>query len=47
MMPVRLIDLILVKSVSRFARNVIDANDYLHELKSHNVEIDSTVGNLS
>jgi len=34
-----LIDLILVKSVSRFARNVIDANDYLHELKSHNVEI--------
>ena len=34
-----LIDLILVKSVSRFARNVIDANDYIHELKALNVEV--------
>lgn len=34
-----LIDLILVKSVSRFARNVIDANDYIHELKGLSVEV--------
>lgn len=33
------LDLILVKSVSRFARNVIDANDYIHELKGLNVEV--------
>lgn len=33
------LDLLLVKSVSRFARNVIDANDYIHELKGLNVEV--------
>lgn len=33
------IDLILVKSISRFARNAIDAQDYIHALKTKNVEV--------
>ncbi|NLV22049.1 MAG: recombinase family protein [Syntrophomonadaceae bacterium] len=33
------IDIILVKSISRFARNVVDAQRYVHELKAHEVEV--------
>lgn len=33
------IDIILVKSISRFARNVVDAQRYVHELKAKNVEV--------
>jgi site-specific DNA recombinase len=33
------IDIILVKSISRFARNVADAQKYVHELKAHEVEV--------
>jgi len=33
------IDVILVKSISRFARNVVDAQRYVHGLKAHGVEI--------
>lgn len=33
------IDIILVKSISRFARNIVDAQQYVHELKSKNVEV--------
>lgn len=33
------LDIILVKSISRFARNVVDAQRYVHELKAHNVEV--------
>lgn len=33
------IDLILVKSISRFARNVVDAQRYVHELKDYHVEV--------
>lgn len=33
------IDLILVKSISRFARNSLEAQTYMHLLKEHNVEI--------
>lgn len=33
------IDIILVKSISRFARNVADAQRYVHELKSNEVEV--------
>jgi len=33
------LDVILVKSISRFARNVADAQKYVHELKAHEVEV--------
>ena len=33
------LDIILVKSISRFARNVADAQKYVHELKSCEVEV--------
>lgn len=33
------LDIILVKSISRFARNVADAQTYVHELKAHEVEV--------
>ena len=33
------IDIVLVKSISRFARNVADAQTYVHELKAANVEV--------
>jgi site-specific DNA recombinase len=33
------LDIILVKSISRFARNVVDAQKYVHELKAHEVEV--------
>ena len=33
------LDIILVKSISRFARNVADAQKYVHELKAHEVEV--------
>ncbi|MEG1967955.1 MAG: recombinase family protein [Clostridia bacterium] len=33
------LDIILVKSISRFARNVADAHRYVHELKEHGVEV--------
>jgi DNA invertase Pin-like site-specific DNA recombinase len=33
------IDVIMVKSISRFARNVVDAQRYVHQLKEHNVEV--------
>ena len=33
------LDIILVKSISRFARNVADAQKYVHELKTHEVEV--------
>lgn len=33
------IDLIIVKSISRFARNTVDATTYVHELKSIGVEV--------
>ncbi len=33
------IDLILVKSISRFARNGIDTQNIIHELKAYNVEV--------
>ena len=32
-------DLLLVKSISRFARNVVDAQRYLHELTRYDVEV--------
>ena len=34
-----LIDIILVKSISRFARNAIDTQNIVHDLKAHNVEV--------
>ena len=33
------INLILVKSISRFARNAVEVQKYLHELKHYNVEV--------
>ena len=33
------LDIILVKSISRFARNVADAQKYVHELKAYEVEV--------
>ena len=33
------INLILCKSISRFSRNVVDTQRYVHELKSMNVEV--------
>lgn len=33
------INLILVKSISRFARNAVEVQKYLHELKRYNVEV--------
>ena len=33
------IDIVLVKSISRFARNVVDAQRYVHELRAANVEV--------
>lgn len=33
------IDIILVKSISRFARNAIDTQNIVHDLKAHNVEV--------
>lgn len=41
------INIILVKSISRFARNAADTQKYLHELKSHNVEVRFDKENLS
>ena len=32
-------DILLVKSISRFARNAKEAQDYVHILKNHNVEV--------
>ena len=32
-------DLLLVKAISRFARNVVDAQNYVHELKQYDVEV--------
>ncbi|MEF9896070.1 MAG: recombinase family protein, partial [Clostridia bacterium] len=32
-------DVLLVKAISRFARNVVDAQKYVHELKRYDVEI--------
>ncbi len=34
-----LLDMILCKSISRFARNVSDAHGYVHELKRYDVEV--------
>ena len=34
-----LIDVILVKSISRFARNAVDTQNIVHDLKAHNVEV--------
>ena len=34
-----LIDIILVKSISRFARNAVDTQNIVHDLKAHNVEV--------
>lgn len=34
-----IIDLILVKSISRFARNGIDTQNIVHELRAYNVEV--------
>lgn len=33
------IDLILVKSISRFSRNIVDCQNYVNELKSYGVEV--------
>ena len=33
------IDIIMVKSISRFARNAVDAQNVVHDLKAHNVEV--------
>lgn len=33
------INIILVKSISRFARNAVEAQNYLHELRQYNVEV--------
>ncbi len=41
------IDLILVKSVSRFARNSVDCNNYVRELKRLNVEVRFERENIS
>lgn len=35
----RKLDLLLVKSISRFARNVVDAQKYVHKLKHYDVEV--------
>ena len=35
----RRFDLLLVKAISRFARNVVDAQNYVHELKQYDVEV--------
>ncbi|MEG0323183.1 MAG: recombinase family protein, partial [Clostridia bacterium] len=32
-------DILLVKAISRFARNVVDAQHYVHELKQYDVEV--------
>lgn len=32
-------DILLVKAISRFARNVVDAQKYVHELKGYDVEV--------
>ena len=34
-----LIDVVLCKSISRFARNVSDAHGYVYELKEYDVEV--------
>ncbi len=34
-----LIDIVLVKSISRFARNAVDTQNIVHDLKAHNVEV--------
>ena len=41
------IDLILVKSISRFARNAVDTQKVVHDLKGHNVEVYFEEQNLS
>lgn len=41
------IDIILVKSISRFARNVVDAQRYVHEFKAHEVEVRFERGSIS
>lgn len=41
------IDVILVKSISRFSRNVVDAQKYVQLLRRHNVEILFDEENLS
>jgi len=33
------IDLIVTKSISRFARNTVDTLTYVRKLKEHNVEV--------
>ena len=35
----RLIDLVLVKSISRFSRNTVECAEYLERLKQHGVEV--------
>ena len=35
----RRFDLLLVKAISRFARNVVDAQNYVHKLKQYDVEV--------